>query len=71
MTMHDIVIIVNQKPVRLSGKTEYIFVDIFDMIDFDLTRPRGKGIVTTLNGRQAQYMEPIHDSDIIEIYWQE
>lgn len=71
VTVHDIVIIVNQKPVRLSGKTEYIFVDIFDMIDFDLTRPRGKGIVTTLNGRQAQYMEPIHDSDIIEIYWQE
>lgn len=69
--VHKITVLVNKAPVTLEGKTEYIFVDVFDRIDFDLSRPRGKGIVTSLNGRQAQYMEPIHDGDIIEIYWQE
>lgn len=67
----EISVMVNQKPIRLSGKPEYIYVDVFEVIDFDLTRPRGKGIVTTLNGRTAQYMEPIHDGDVIEIYWDE
>lgn len=66
-----ITVLVNNRPVQLSGKPEYVYVDVFDYIDFDLTRPKGKGIITTLNGRQAQYMEPIADGDIIEIYWQE
>jgi hypothetical protein len=62
---------VNQSPILLEGKGDYVFVDVFDKIDFDLSRPRGRGIVTTLNGRQAEYMEPIRDGDVIEIYWQE
>ena len=66
-----ITVLVNNRPVQLSGKPEYVYVDVFDYINFDLTRPKGKGIITTLNGRQAQYMEPIADGDIIEIYWQE
>ena len=67
----DIIVIVNSRAVRLSGKSSYVFVDIFEVIDFDLTRPKGKGIVTKLNGREAQYMEPIYDNDVIELYWQE
>ncbi|MBQ8596958.1 MAG: rod shape-determining protein [Lachnospiraceae bacterium] len=66
----DIYVVVNGKPVNLTGKKGYIYVDVFDVIDFDLSRPRGKGIVTTLNGRPAQYMEPIGNGDVIEIYWQ-
>lgn len=62
-------LMVNQRPVTLRGKSEYVFVDVFEEIDFDLAKPKGKGIVTTLNGRPAQYMEPLHESDIIEIYW--
>ena len=60
---------VNQKPVLLSGKSEYVFVDVFQYIEFDLSKPQGSGIVTKLNGRDAQYMETIHNGDIIEIYW--
>jgi len=67
----NIIVAVNGRPIQMSGKASYVYVDVFDYIDFDLSRPRGKGIVTTLNGRPAQYMEPISDSDIIEIYWQE
>ena len=66
-----ITVLVNNRPVQLSGKSDYVYVDVFDYIDFDLTRPKGKGIITTLNGRQAQYMELIADGDVIEIYWQE
>ena len=68
---HEITVLVNKVSVTLQGKEEYIFVDVFDIIDFDLSRPRGKGIVTNLNGRPAQYMEPLHEGDVIEIYWQE
>ena len=67
----SIQIIVNRTPVTLSGKDSYVYVDVFEAIEFDLSRPRGKGIVTTLNGRAAQYMEPIHSGDVIEVYWQE
>lgn len=68
---HDIMVLVNGKVVRLSGKANYVFVDVFEWIDFDLTKPKGKAIVTKLNGRQAQYMEPIYDNSVIEIYWEE
>ena len=62
-------VIVNHSPITLRGKDRYIYVDVFEAIDIDLSRPRGKGIVTTLNGRKAQYMEPIETGDVIEVYW--
>ena len=65
----SISVIVNNQLVVLEGKSEYIYVDVFERIDFDRSRPKGMGIVTTLNGRPAQYMEPIHDGDVLEIYW--
>lgn len=60
---------VNGQEIQMSGKSEYVFVDVFQYIDFDLSRPKGSGIVTNLNGREAQYMENIHSGDVIEIYW--
>lgn len=62
-------VLVNNQLVVLEGKTEYVYVDVFEKIDFDRSRPKGMGIVTTLNGRPAQYMEAIHDGDVLEIYW--
>ena len=64
----QMVVMVNRKPVILRGKPKYIFVDVFDFIDFDLSKPQG-AIVTTLNGQMAQFMEELHDGDMIEIYW--
>ena len=66
-----ITVIVNDAPVVMSGKSSYVFVDVFDYIEFDLSRSRGRGIVTTLNKRPAQYMENIYNGDRIEIYWRE
>lgn len=62
------IVMVNRRPVVLRGKPKYVFVDIFDFIDFDLSKPQG-AIVTNLNGNQAQFMEELHEGDMIEVYW--
>ena len=64
-------VMVNGAPVRLEGKSGYVFVDVFDYINFDLSVPQGSGIATELNGRNAQYMEPIRSGDVIKIYWKD
>lgn len=66
---HDLHVVVNNEPIVLHGKSDYIFVDIFDVIDFDLSKPNGRSIVTTLNGGTPDYMQPIHEGDKIEVYW--
>lgn len=64
-------VIVNGRTYILKGKPEYVFVDVFDYIDFDLSRPQGSGIVTTINKQPAQYMETLKHGDVIEIYWKQ
>lgn len=64
-------VIVNRMPITLKGKNSFVYVDIFDYIDFDLSKPRGNGIVTNLNGRKADYMATLKAGDVIDIYWQE
>lgn len=65
----SIFVTVNGAAVHMSGKKEYVYVDVFQYIDFDLSKPKGSGIVTHLNGRDAQYLETIHNGDVINIYW--
>lgn len=64
-------VVVNEKEVTLSGKASYVFVDVFDFIDFDLKDSRGRKIMTKLNGHNADYMEMLKDGDQIEVYWEE
>ena len=61
-------VIVNGEMVTMTGKDKYVFVDVFSYISFDLSKPQGV-IVTTINGRDAGYMEELHNGDVIEIYW--
>lgn len=62
-------VVVNGKTVILKGnKAQYIFVDIFSYIDFDISRPQGN-IVLRLNGRQAAFTDEIRSGDVIEIFW--
>ena len=67
----EIIVTVNNNPVTLTDKNSYVFVDIFDKINFDLNNSKGRGIVTTLNGRDARFTEEIHTGDKIEVYWKE
>ncbi|MFG6355899.1 MAG: rod shape-determining protein [Acetatifactor sp.] len=67
--IHELQVVVNQQPVTLRGKKEYVFVDIFDFYEFDLGNSQGRSIVTLLNGRPAQHFEELHGGDDIKIYW--
>lgn len=64
-------VFVNDAPVVLSGKPDYVFVDVFDFIDFDLSKPQGKSVVTIHNGKPAQYMDPLNEGDRLEICWKD
>ena len=65
----DISITANGSPVTMHGKKSYVFVDVFDYIDFDLRNPAGRSVITKVNGMEAAYMQPISNGDILEIYW--
>ncbi len=67
----DITVVVNKKPIVLKDKDNFVFVDVFDYIDFDLSKPQGGGIVTELNGHKAEFLENLNDGDIIDIYWKD
>ena len=67
----EMAVIVNKLPVTLKGKSSYVFVDVFSFINFDLKASDGRSIVTLLNGRNAEYMEPLSSGDVIDIYWEE
>lgn len=69
--VHSISVVVNDRPITMSGKEAYVYVDVFDYIDFDLSKRMGSGIVTTLNGNPAEYLKEIHTGDVIEIYWED
>lgn len=64
-------VIVNDELVTLKGKPDYIYVDVFEFIEFDLSRPQGKSVETLINGRKAQYTEPLSNGDRLEIFWKD
>ncbi len=64
-------VLVNNELVTLKGKPDYIYVDVFEFIEFDLSRPQGKSVETLINGRKAQYTEPLQNGDKLEIFWKD
>ena len=66
---NPITVMVNGYPVVLTGKMEYVFVDIFNFIEFDLSSPKG-ALVTTINGEQAQHLQVLKEGDVLEIRWE-
>lgn len=65
-----IVVFINGQPVRMTGKSSYIFVDIFNFYEFDLTASMGRAIITNLNGVNAPFTAVLTDGDEIELRWQ-
>lgn len=49
-------------------KQEFIFVDIFNYIDFDLSKVKGN-LILKVNGKNAEFSQTIFNNDNIEIYW--
>lgn len=66
---NDIVVVINDNPVKLTGKDKYKFVDIFDFFEFNLTIPKGN-LVLKLNGNNAGFFDELHDKDFIEVRWE-
>ena len=65
---NEITVIFNGKKVTLKGQKEYIFVNIFNYVDFNLKEIKGT-INLMLNGNRVGYTDKIKDGDNIEIYW--
>lgn len=63
-------IMVNGMPVTMTGKSSYIFVDVFDRINFNLNEGNGRAIVIKLNGEVPSYTALLSEGDVIEIYWE-
>jgi hypothetical protein len=65
----EVQLTVNGETVILDGnRAQYIFVDIFNYINFDLSKPKGT-IALKLNGQPAAFTDTIKHGDVIEIYW--
>lgn len=63
-------ITVNDEEMEIRyTKEKFVFVDIFDYIDFDLSTLRGK-LILKVNERDAEYLEELSDGDSIKIYWE-
>lgn len=62
---------VNNEQITMTGKKEYVYVDVFDYIEFDLNDSRGRNIVTHLNGEDTEYTAELQDGDVVDIYWEE
>ncbi|MGB9803216.1 cell division protein FtsA [Desulfofundulus sp.] len=62
----SITVTVNGSPLTLTGRSSYIFIDIFNYIDLDL-RELAPPIRLILNGREASFTDELHNGDTIEI----
>lgn len=63
---------VNGQPQTLSGQKDYIFSDIFRVIEFDTNAGgKGKRVATYINNRPCGYADSITEGDAVEIRWEE
>ena len=61
---------INGDVVEMPHKKNPIFVDVFDVYPFDMTKAGGTRLVTRINGEDKDFTEPIHDGDRIELFWE-
>ena len=66
---NKIEVMINEEKVQLTGKDKYVFVDIFNYIDMDLTRIHGN-LVLKLNGENASHNSLLKSGDKIEARWE-
>lgn len=65
-----ILVTVNGDVVKMPAKEKPIFVDVFDVYPFDLTKAGGTRLITRINGEDKDFTEPLQDGDHIELYWE-
>ncbi|MFA5523977.1 MAG: cell division FtsA domain-containing protein [Tissierellales bacterium] len=68
-TSNILKLIVNGEETEIHHhKASFIFVDIFDYIDINLTKPQGE-LVLSINGAKAEYTQELRDNDKVDVYW--
>lgn len=67
--VQSITVLANQKSYTLTGKDKYVFVEIFDAMNFDTSKVQGTELVMQLNDRKAEPFDELHNGDVISIYW--
>lgn len=60
---------VNGNECILKNKEQYIFVDVFNHIDFDTSTVKGN-LKLLLNGKNASYTDRLKENDEIRIFWE-
>lgn len=63
-------ITVNGKPVTMPAKANPIFVDVFDVYPFDMSKAGGTRLVTRINGNDKEFTEPLQEGDTVELFWE-
>lgn len=59
----------NELKIIQHSKEKFVFVDLFNHIDFDLSKPNGT-IILKVNGKRAQFAQELKNGDDIEIFWE-
>lgn len=63
-------VVVNGTPVTMPNKANPIFVDVFDVYPFDMTKAGGTRLITRINGADKDFTEPVQEGDVIELFWE-
>ncbi|WP_353092781.1 cell division FtsA domain-containing protein [Tissierella praeacuta] len=66
----SIKLVINDEEMEIYYKKDkFVFVDIFDYIDFDLSSLKGK-LILKVNNKDAEYLEELKNGDSIKVYWE-
>lgn len=71
VSAEPIQVTVNGENVVMPAKEKPIFVDVFDVYPFDLSKAGGTRLITRINGMDKDFTEPLQDGDSIELFWEQ
>ncbi|MCH5252363.1 MAG: rod shape-determining protein [Lachnospiraceae bacterium] len=66
----QIQVTVNGTAVTMPKKAKPIFVDVFDVYPFDMSKAGGSRLITRINGVDKDFTEPLQEGDQIELFWE-
>lgn len=61
-------IINGEEKIIHHNKKSFIFVDVFDYIDINLTKPQGE-LILNVNGIKAEFTQELRENDRVDVYW--
>ncbi|MCR4782613.1 MAG: rod shape-determining protein [Lachnospiraceae bacterium] len=71
VTFKSINVKINGNSYTLTGKKDYIFVDIFTVYPFDTNQSNGRAVYTMINSNPCGYIDSLSEGDSVEIGWKE